>query len=307
MNNLNEEILEYYRIQSTLSDPGKFTKTFEDLPDSIEELCKVVQNTFSHVFWIMKKDNYGFVPKDVEDKGRDLNKELNLRSIKEKLETYYTFNETPFTDSRNLIDRVVGNCRDFALLLVSMLRQKGIPARVRSGAAKYFFPDDLNRFEDHYICEYWKDEEKRWVMVDPQIDDLQRKTLKPKMNTYDIPHDLFLDAGRTWKEFRKGIHEPNRFGIADWRGEIFVLNKLLMELASLNKIEVLAWECWGICSKIDNINILGYEIFDELADKISRVNEPEIFFELRDLFENDSRYKIPEDYTPWFMKFDLGT
>ena len=44
---------------------------------------------------------------------------------------------------------------------------------------------------------------------------------------------------------------------------------------------------------------------DELADKISNMNQPEIFFELKELFEKDSRYSLPVDYEPWFMKFQL--
>ncbi len=302
---MHKEVLEFYSSHSELSNPGKFAKSFDNLPESIDELCKVVQNTISHIFWIKEKNNYGFTPKDVVEKGRDPNKELNLRSIEEKLDAYYSFEETPFTQPRDNINRVIGNCRDFALLLVSMLRHKDIPARVRSGAGKYFFPDDPNRFEDHYICEYWDKEEKRWIMVDSQIDDFQRKALKLEMNTLDIPCDKFLDAGRTWKEFRTGNFEPERFGIGEWRGEMFVLNKLLMDLASLNKIEVLAWDCWGICAKVDNIKTMGYEIFDELAEKISNVNEPEVFFELKGLLEKDSRYSLPADFEPWFMKFQF--
>ena len=97
--------------------------------------------------------------------------------------------------------------------------------------------------------------------------------------------------------------EPEKFGIADWRGEVFVLEKLIMELACLNKVEVLAWERWGICSEVKNIESLGYDVFDELAEKISNINQPETFQELKNLFETDPRYKIPEDYEPLFLDF----
>jgi hypothetical protein len=301
---MSEEILNYYRKQGEISNPGKYAKDFDNLPYSIEELCRVVQNIISHIFWIQKVENYGFVPKDVVEKGRDPSKELNLRTVEEKLEALYSFDDTCITEQRDNINRVIGNCRDFALFLVSMLRHKGIPARVRSGAAKYFYPDDPNKFEDHYICEYWKEDEERWVMVDPQLDELQRKTLQLEINVNDIPQELFLGAGRTWKVFRTGEFEPERFGIFEWRGEMFVFNKLIMDLASLNKVEVLAWESWGICSKVTNIKKMGYPIFDELADKISQVNNPEVFYELKELFEKDSRYCVPDDYEPWFMKFE---
>jgi len=298
-------MLEYYRKQSYISDPGKFTKYFDDLPSSLTELCKIVQNTFNHIFWIKKKENYGISPQDIVDTGRDPNQELNLRKIEDILEAYFSVDETFFTEHREPLNRIVGNCRDFALLLVSMLRNKGIPARVRSGAARYFFPLSEERYEDHYICEYWNEEDNSWHMVDPQIDELQRKALKLTIDTTDLPYDQFLDAGRTWMKFRKGDVKPDNFGIGAWRGEIFALNKLIMELASLNKVEVLAWESWGICGDIKNLKILGHTVFDELAEKISNVNDPEIFFELKTIFEKDSRYEVPENYMPWFMKFDF--
>ncbi len=304
MNHLHKEVLEFYRKQSEISNPGKFTSHFDNLPDSIDALCKVVQNTFSHIFWIKDKGNYGFTPKDIETKGRNPSKELNLRTIEEKLEAFYSYEDTTLGEPRNQINRVVGNCRDFALLLVSILRHKGFSARVRSGAARYFFPLSMNRYEDHYICEYWDKNEKRWIIADPQIDDLQKKVLKMEINPLDLPYDQFLGAGRTWIKFRKEDVEPDKFGIGDWRGENFVLNKLIMELACLNRVEVLAWESWGICSDVKNIKSMGYQVFDELAEKIANVNEPEIFQELRNLFEKDPRYKLPEDYEPWFLNFE---
>ncbi len=297
-------MLDFYREQSEISSPGKYKEIFNDLPDSVSELCEIVQNTFNHIFWIQKVENYGFTLKDIIVKKRNHSKELNLRTLEEKLDHYTSLNDSPFNQPGENINRVVGNCRDFALMLVAMLRHKDIPARVRSGAARYFYPLDLKRYEDHYICEYWNEEEDRWIMVDPQIDELQSKTLKLDFSPLDIPYELFLGAGRTWKVFREGKIEPKNFGIGDdWRGQVFVLNKLIMELASLNKIEVLAWEGWGICADLKNIDKLGYEIFDQLADKISKVNEPDVFFELKKLFENDSRYKIPEKYEPWFLEF----
>ena len=77
----------------------------------------------------------------------------------------------------------------------------------------------------------------------------------------------------------------------------------MSELACLNKIEVLAWESWGICHDVKNLKELGYEIFDELADQISNVNNPKVFFDLKKLFENDPRYKVPDDWEPWFLEF----
>ena len=50
---------------------------------------------------------------------------------------------------------------------------------------------------------------------------------------------------------------------------------------------------------------MGYEVFDELAEKISKVNEPKVFFELKELLEIDSMFSLPDDYKPWYMKFSF--
>ena len=58
--------------------------------------------------------------------------------------------------------KTFGTCRDYALLMTSILRYRGIPARARAGFGKYF---TKGRYEDHWVCEYWLTDEDRWVMI----------------------------------------------------------------------------------------------------------------------------------------------
>lgn len=78
---------------------------------------------------------------------------------------------TPGTVEKHL----VGVCRHSNVLLAAMLRTQGVPARARCGFAGYFTP---GKFEDHWVCEYWDAAEKRWILVDAQIDALQREKLR---------------------------------------------------------------------------------------------------------------------------------
>ena len=52
-----------------------------------------------------------------------------------------------------------------------MLRHRRIPARLRCGFAAYF---DRGRWEDHWICEYWRPAEGRWCRVDAQLDEISQ-------------------------------------------------------------------------------------------------------------------------------------
>jgi hypothetical protein len=150
-----DEELDFYRQQSEISSPGKHESLFRDLPANIGDLCGVVQNLLVHAFWILDERNYGITAESLKRRGRAPNKEINLRSIEEKLGLLIELQEQSLTTARDVGRRVVGNCRDYALLLVSMLRHQGIPARVRSGVARYFYPEEERVLEDHFICEYW--------------------------------------------------------------------------------------------------------------------------------------------------------
>ena len=53
----------------------------------------------------------------------------------------------PLTVAREPAQRLVGNCRDHAVLFTSLLRQQGVPARVRVGFATYL--------TDRIHCDHW--------------------------------------------------------------------------------------------------------------------------------------------------------
>ncbi|HUT20809.1 MAG TPA: transglutaminase domain-containing protein [Anaerolineae bacterium] len=83
---------------------------------------------------MLNPDKYGIGPTDLKQAGREPNQEINLRSTEEILEAAMALDDRPLTAPRAALQRVVGNCRDYALLLTAMLRHQGIPARVRSAA-----------------------------------------------------------------------------------------------------------------------------------------------------------------------------
>ena len=79
----------------------------------------------------------------------------------------------------------------------------------------YFEP---GKYLDHWVCEYWRADERRWVTVDPQIDGLQRAFAKVPFDTLDMPPDRFFTAGQAWQRSREGRLDPMRCGIAEWWG-----------------------------------------------------------------------------------------
>ena len=43
-----EKILEYYRVQSPLTNPGSYAYLYDPLPDSIPELVEIIQSLLVH-------------------------------------------------------------------------------------------------------------------------------------------------------------------------------------------------------------------------------------------------------------------
>jgi transglutaminase-like putative cysteine protease len=72
-----------------------------------------------------------------------------------------------------------------------MLRSKRIPARVRCGFGTYL---NAGFFEDHVVCEFWDAAERRWLLVDPQFDEVWRKALEIDHDVLNVPRDRFLIA-----------------------------------------------------------------------------------------------------------------
>jgi len=65
----------------------------------------------------------------------------------------------PLSRARPPGKRFAGCCRHYVLMLVAMLRSKGIAARARCGFGAYFTKD---RFVDHWVTEYFDAAQGRW-------------------------------------------------------------------------------------------------------------------------------------------------
>jgi len=234
-----------------------------------------------HVFWA---DRYGL------NLSKERQAEVQLRSMERRLARTLALDPRPLALPRQNEQKIIGNCRDFSVTLASMLQSKGIPARPRCGFGAYFRP---NHYEDHWVCEYWKETEGRWVLVDAQLDELQRKVLGISFNTLDVPRDQFIVGGAAWKMCRGRQADPDQFGIFDMRGMDFVKGDLVRDVAALNKVELLPWDCWGlILTEYVTLPPDDLLLLDQLAD-LTHADVPN-FDMVRRLYEGDPRLHVNE-------------
>ena len=273
----------YYASQSYITDPRSYAGLFDKLPADVPTLCEVVQNVIIHPY---EAHLYGArVPK------KRLG-ELDTRKISLMLARIQELDAQPLTVERPLAKRFVGNCRDFATLLCAMLRYQGIPARVRFGFATYFEP---GFYTDHVICEYWHEAVQSWLLVDAQIDDVQRRKYHITFDTCNVPPDHFILAGKAWQMYRNGEAGPERFGIfsSGPRGISFIQSGLVRDFAALNKHELLCQDIWGLADVEDEKPL--FEDDRALLDRVAHltVSGNEAFPQLHTIFEHDSRLHVP--------------
>ena len=273
--------LTYFAQYGVITDPRTYAGHYMNLPVDIPKLVQVVQGLVVHVFWA---ERYGL--KLTEERQA----EVQLRTIERRLTRTLELDPAALDTPRSLEKRVVGNCRDFSLTLASVLQSQGVPARPRCGFGTYFKPD---HYEDHWVCEYWNKSQERWVLVDAQLDKFQREALQISFDTLNVPRDQFIVGGAAWEMCRSGQADPDQFGIFDMRGIDFVKGNLIRDLAALNKVELLPWDCWGlILTETATLPSDDLSLLDRLAE-LTCGDVPD-FKSVRQLYENDPRLHVGE-------------
>jgi hypothetical protein len=281
-----EEWKKYYASQSVVTDPGKHKSLYDALPDDIPSLCKIVQGLLLHLHWAQA---YGV---DLPD---DRKTEVRLRKAARQLARILELADLPLTTVRTAEKKMVGTCRDYAALLTSFLRHKGIPARMRVGFATYFTP---GHYEDHYLCQYWNEAQNRWITVDAQLDDLQRQALKIQFDPCDLPEELFWPAGKAWQLCRQGRVDTELFGIFDIKGMWFVGCDLIFDMLALNKIESQPWDIWQSMPRYQQKEYPPeYLVFmDQIAALTAGLTPG--FTEVRLLYQTEKKLQPPPGWEP---------
>jgi hypothetical protein len=285
MPDLSANILEYYADQGIVSDPQDFAYMFENLPNDIPSLCQLIQGVMIHAHWI---ERYGVrIPKERREN------ESNLRAVWKQLKRIGELDVSPLTIARPNENKLIGTCRDYATLLAAILRHQGVPARARCGFGIYFLP---NHYEDHWICECWKADENRWVMVDAQLDSMQKEILGVQFDTADMPPGMFITGGQAWQLCRSGKANPDKFGIFDYHGLDFVAANVVRDILALNKIEILPWDNWPLIVGIKEFSPEHLCLIDQIAEITLAGNET--FQQVRLIYENTPSLRASIDWQP---------
>ncbi|WP_076858729.1 transglutaminase domain-containing protein [Bradyrhizobium mercantei] len=273
-------IQEHYVRQDALTDPGALARAYDDLPETISGLREVVSGLIIHVAWA---ERYGIPP------GVPMVRQT--QPVADRLKLIQVAFAGSLTAPRPPRSRTFGTCRDYALLLCSMLRSRSIPARVRCGFATYI-GDDI--YHDHWICEYWSPGEKRWRQADAQLDALQIDQQQITFDCANLPRDAFLTASQAWRLARSNAVAAGAFGHAATTGLWFLHVNVYRDLLSLTNRQMSDWDSWrdaAPAGKVLKVDVLAE--LDRLADLVTAFEDGSDQYAVLD--EAASRSLMP----PW--------
>jgi hypothetical protein len=280
--NTRHDVLGFYTQPGLMTAAGRHAQALAALPSDIGGLAKIIQGLAVHQYMA---DAYDF---EVPEKRKA---ESHIRKVEKILDRIFELDSRPLSTARPVEKRIVGVCHHFALLLVAMLRAKGIPARYRCGFGAFFNPP---YYEEHLVCEYWNAAEERWILADAQLDDVWMHGLKFKFDPLDVPHNEFVTAGDAWAQCRAGKADPSKFGIfvGDLRGLWFIAAELIRDVAAFGKIETLPWDVWGAMPRPnEQLQADQHAFFDRLATLTAAPDAS--FAELGALYGGNDRVRVP--------------
>jgi Transglutaminase-like superfamily len=243
--------LEYYRTHSAATDPGAHRDLLDGQPADPATLAKLVGGLVVHRDWAWR---FGFT---LPEHRRD---EANTRTVSAMLDHLGSLQERPPDQ------RLAGTCRDFTVLLVSLLRTAGVLARARAGFAGYFTE---GFYDDHWVVETWSPS-AGWHLVDAQVASAPPGTYNtsPDLDPLDVPRDAFLVGGQAWRDCRTATRTPSTFGVASagLTGMWEIQGNVVRDLAALNRVETLPWDTWGLIPvHYDDLPAADLELLDRLA------------------------------------------
>jgi hypothetical protein len=218
--------------------PGRFTKLGDGEFSSgdVRDVVDVVQGLL--VYDTVVQPFYGA---ELNEQQADA---INERDSARLLALARSIDPSPVDSARPPGKRVGARCHAFSRMTVAFLRAAGVPARARCGFGAYFRP---GWFEDHWVAEYWSASAGRWLMVDAQLDATWRKMIGFTGDPLSITATEFVTAGHAWQAWRRGELDADRCGLSwiNMHGSFWIAGNLRLDLASLNKVEMLPWDVWG--------------------------------------------------------------
>ncbi len=281
--------MDFYRQYSSFTDPGEYEYLYEKLPDSLPELCSLIRSQFLHI--------YAELPTYSEQIPKERwNESLKYPTVNSVLEGLLSYDSRGLVKDRKPEDRLVLGCRDYAVLLASILKYRGIPARVRYGHATYLIPEF---HASHTICEVWNENDKRWMLVDPST------------NMIDFSYDKFDLSNDAWLKLQQNEIDPNLFGFpGKYSGLVSIVGKVCPDLASILGTEYTIYQYAPILDYAfqnnDQLTAEHIETLNRISELMKSIDADNLS-KLKEIYNNTPQIQITKSFELNIIKTENNT
>lgn len=284
---MHNEIQDFYLKFSTFTYPGCYREFLNNLPKEVEDIGLLVRKQIIHRT-TLRDGNTG---SNTDLKYGDMNRIAwhRLKCDDDILVTASSMIaellrlEDGFTLNRKAENKIIVTCRYTSVLMSSILKSKGIPARSRSGFTSCFG----GKSADHWINQYWNAQENRWVTID-----VDGSLHSLDFNPYDIPENKFGFAANTWLGLRKKNIDPEEIVYAGGENGLkAAIRAIFYDFHSLmnNEISYLFQPSF-IANKFNELTEDDFAEIDKLAELM--LNPDKNFSQLFEIWNNNKRFRL---------------
>ena len=282
----NESVLDFYKQYSSFTDPGEYSYLYKNLPDSLPELCSLIRSQFIHPYAELPQ----YRDQIPEERWNEMEKYPTAKSI---LAGLLSYDSRGFVKDRKPQDKLVLGCREYAIILASVLKYRGIPVRIRCGHATYLEP---GFHVSHTVCEVWNKKDKRWMLVDPST------------GMIDFNRDKFDFSNEAWLKMQKGEIDPNLYmAPPNTSGLVSIVGKISPDLLSILGTEFTIYQYAPILEcTLNNQNKLSTEQI-EILNKISELMQSldaDNLTKLRDIYNSTPEIQITKTFKGDLIKLE---
>ena len=270
---------EFYKNHSAITDLGHYGRYVPNTTD-ITHLMRIVKNLLVHF-----QNNSSF--SDIHAvKIHPRHNEIYIRKAYDMLNKLESMLSYPLDLYKESETKLVSNCRGFAVILCSFLRENNIPARVRYVFSNIGYQDRLP-ITAHAVVDYLNN--GKWKIADARLEYLE-KSINIKKS--DIPRSKIFFPKELWKLWRKNdLHNFNFFSQKESiHISKIIRNTFLYDLASLSGYEPLFFDRWGVMNQENPFNELTNPMQIEFWDEMSTLDEYNIndYKKIKNILSNNS-------------------
>lgn len=291
-----DKIINYYLEFSQYTNPGIYKDILQkNLPNEVREIGLLVRKQIIHRM-TLKNGNTG---SNSDLRYGDMTKIPWTRQPEDDvfvtasamIAELFRREGRGFVFDRETENKLILTCRFTSILMASLLKTKGIPARVRSGFAPYFNVEGLpgGKSDDHWINQYWDKKELRWITID--VDGSIEGYLN--FDPYDIPEGIFDFSPNAWLAVRNGKIDGQHFYNAGGTGGLIAISwELFYDFHCLMNDEIIYHHTPETThfKKFDLLSEIKLKEIDDLARLMQKPEEN--FDQLKNIWETKKEFRL---------------